>query len=154
MWFFLQGHAKSSTHEAWEGGLIAEKCLPCSSVAPTPPLEEEWAPQSIHRRTSCPQARKVGKRAGGEEATETLAVQALDVQDQTGDSNGGRGGESPGTEEFSPHSDGSIATAVGVVNDGVEGLIHPLPEHHGGGLPEGTKTLTSLPSIGSLLLGT
>ena len=27
--------------------------------------------------------------------------------------------------ELSPHSDGSVATAVGVVHDGIEGLIHP-----------------------------
>lgn len=56
-------------------------------------------------------------------------------------------------EEFSPHSDGSVATAVGVVNDSIEGLVHPLPEHHGWGLPEGTKTLTSFPSAVLFILG-
>lgn len=40
---------------------------------------------------------------------------------------------------FSPHRDGSVATSVGVVNNGIERLIHPLPEHHSWGLPEGTK---------------
>lgn len=53
----------------------------------------------------------------------------------------------------SPHSNGSIAATVGVVNNGVEGLIHPLPEHHGRGLPEGTKAFTSVPSTVSLILG-
>lgn len=43
--------------------------------------------------------------------------------------------------ELSPYSDGSVTAAVGVVHDGVEGLIQPLPEHHGWGLPEGTKAL-------------
>lgn len=38
--------------------------------------------------------------------------------------------------ELSPCSDGSVTAAVGVVHDGVEGLIQPLPEHHGWGLPE------------------
>lgn len=45
--------------------------------------------------------------------------------------------------ELSPYSDGSVTAAVGVVHDGVEGLIQPLPEHHGWGLPEGTKALIS-----------
>lgn len=65
---------------------------------------------------------------------------------------GEEGRRVPG-DKLSPHSDGSIATAVGVVNDGIEGLIHPLPEHHGWGLPEGTKTLTFAPSTMSLILG-
>lgn len=56
-------------------------------------------------------------------------------------------------DELLPHSDGSITTAVGVVNDGIEGLIHPLPEHHSWGLPKGTKTLISAPSTVSLILG-
>lgn len=51
----------------------------------------------------------------------------------------------------SPHGDGGVTTAVGVVNNSVEGLIHPLPEHHGGGLPEETKTLLLL--LMSLILG-
>lgn len=55
-------------------------------------------------------------------------------------------------DKLSPHRDGSIATAVGVVNNSIEGLIHPLPEHHRRGLPEGTKMLTSAPSTVSLIL--
>lgn len=39
---FLQGLVKSSIYEAWEGGLIAKKCLPGSSVdlsgSPSPSL--------------------------------------------------------------------------------------------------------------------
>lgn len=52
---------------------------------------------------------------------------------------------------LSPHGDGSVATAVGVVNNGIEGLIHPLPEHHSWGLPEGTKILTSAPHTVALI---
>lgn len=48
----------------------------------------------------------------------------------------------------SPHGDGSVPTAIRVIHYGVEGLIHPLPEHHSRSLPEGSKTdglLTSIP---------
>lgn len=44
---------------------------------------------------------------------------------------------------FLPHSDGSITTAVGVVDNGIEGLIDPLPEYHSWRLPGRTKTFTS-----------
>lgn len=40
----------------------------------------------------------------------------------------------------SPHSDGSVPTAIRVIHNSIEGLIHPLPEHHSWSLPEGTKT--------------
>lgn len=33
------------------------------------------------------------------------------------------------------HGHGSVATAVGVVDNGVEGLVDPLPEDHGWGRP-------------------
>lgn len=56
-------------------------------------------------------------------------------------------------DALSPHSNGRIAAPVGVVNNSIEGLIYPLPEHHGRGLPEGTKTFTLVPSTVSLILG-
>lgn len=43
-------------------------------------------------------------------------------------------------DELLPYGDGCVTTAVGVVNNSIEGLVHPLPEHHSWCLPEGTKT--------------
>jgi hypothetical protein len=37
------------------------------------------------------------------------------------------------------HSDGSIAAAIRVIHNSIEGLIDPLPEHHSRSLPEGAK---------------
>lgn len=37
------------------------------------------------------------------------------------------------------HGDGSVSTAVGVVDNGVEGLVNPLPEHNCWSSPANTR---------------
>lgn len=37
------------------------------------------------------------------------------------------------------YSDGGISTAVGVIDNGVEGLVNPLPEDHGRSRPANKK---------------
>ena len=86
-----------------------------------------WKPQSlhlkragsssnIHKKTSYHQSGQESDRLrGGHRATGCTGVggQEREVESREKSSWG----------ELSPHSDGSIATAVGVVDDGIEGLI-------------------------------
>lgn len=107
-----------------ESSLI-EIPTPCSSgnLGESPPsLKGEWVSQKRYKRTDCPQ---VVVEHIAERRAEPLA----------------QGPQGPGTVAggVSPHGDGSIPTAIGVIHNSVEGLVHPLPEHHSRSLPEGAK---------------
>lgn len=146
---FSQEKAKSSIREVWKAREI-------------PPLPQCWLVWKLRslpfERREAPIAHARGCHAlrpgkWGEAQASRKALRHLrNKHKHWGNSSkqekatGGRGGVAG--FELSPHSDGSIATAVGVVDNSIEGLIHPLPEHHGWGLPEGKKTLTSAPLHG------
>ena len=71
--------------------------------------------------------------------TESCSTRGTTPQRGRGGGGGGGGGGGRKVEETQVallHCHGSVATAVGVVDHGVEGLVHPLPEDHRWGCPE------------------